>query len=414
MLEILFCSMLTILPDFLYRRFVQGKRIGREITLFSVWYELRYGITACLALAVLMITVIFYSHPSSKAATLYFRTVPILPEIGGRVAEVYVDGRGRVEAGQPLFRLDTTQQEAAATTARSRLAEIDAQSRMAAAEVAAADGQVAQARGALRQVEDELRTKTEIASRNASAVPAREIERLQVSVQEAEGALAAAVASREAARTQLEVLLPAQRASAQAQLAEAEVAVSKGTVVAGVPGMLEQFTLRVGDVVNPMLRPAGILIADSDRTRRIAAGFGQVEAQVIRPGMYAEIACPSMPLRVIPMVVVGVQDALTTGQVRVSDQLIDVAQIARTPGTVLAFMEPLYEGGLDDLPLGAVCMANAYTSNHDRIASGEVTGLHALGLHAVDALGAVHAIILRAQTLMTPIRLLVLTGGGGH
>jgi hypothetical protein len=43
-----------------------------------------------------------------------------------------------------------------------------------------------------------------------------------------------------------------------------------------------------------------------------------------------------------------------------------------------------------------------------------VTGLHALGLHAVDALGAVHAIILRAQTLMTPIRLLVLTGGGGH
>jgi multidrug resistance efflux pump len=304
--------MLTILPDFLYRRFVQGKRIGREITLFSVWYELRYGITACLALAVLMITVIFYSHPSSKAATLYFRTVPILPEIGGRVAEVYVDGRGRVEAGQPLFRLDTTQQEAAATTARSRLAEIDAQSRMAAAEVAAADGQVAQARGALRQVEDELRTKTEIASRNASAVPAREIERLQVSVQEAEGALAAAVASREAARTQLEVLLPAQRASAQAQLAEAEVAVSKGTVVAGVPGMLEQFTLRVGDVVNPMLRPAGILIADSDRTRRIAAGFGQVEAQVIRPGMYAEIACPSMPLRVIPMVVVGVQDARMT------------------------------------------------------------------------------------------------------
>ena len=411
MLELLVCSMVTILPDFLYRRFVQGKRLGREITLFSVWYELRYGITACLILAVLMITLIFYNHPSSKAATLYYRAVPILPEISGRVEEIYVSGRGRVEAGQPLFRLDTSQQEAAAETARSRLSEIDAQSEMAAAEVAAADGQVAQARGALRQVEDELRTKTEIAARNPSAVPAREIERLQVSVEEAQGALTAAIASREAARTQLEVLLPAQRASAEAQLAEAEIAVSKGTVSAGIPGRLEQFSLRVGDVVNPMLRPAGVLIADSDRIRRIAAGFGQIEAQVIRKGMYAELACPSMPLTVIPMVIVEVQDALTTGQVRVSDQLVDVAQVARTPGTVLAFMEPLYAGGLDDLPLGAVCMANAYTSNHDRIASGEVTGLHALGLHAIDALGAVHAIILRAQALLLPVRMLVLTGG---
>jgi multidrug resistance efflux pump len=411
MLEILLCSMVTILPDFLIRRFAQGKRIGREINLFSVWYELRYGITGCLILAVLLITVIFYNHPSSTAATLYYRTVPILPETGGRVAEVYVQGRGRVEAGQPLFKLDTSQQEAAAETARTRLAEIDAQSAMAAADLAAADGQVAQARGALQQVEDELRTKTEIFNRNPNAVPAREIERLQVSMQEAQGALSAATATREAARTKLDVLLPAQRASAEAQLAEAEVAVQKATIYAGVPGILEQFTLRVGDVVNPMLRPAGILIPDGDRQRRIAAGFGQIEAQVIRKGMYAEIACPSLPLTVIPMVVVDVQEALTTGQVRISDQLLDVAQVARSPGTVLAFMEPIYEGGLDQLPLGALCIANAYSDNHELLASGQVTGAEALWLHAVDALGAVHAIILRAQALMMPIRLLVLSGG---
>ncbi len=39
MLEVLLCSMLTILPDHLFRRFVQGKRIGKEITLLSVWFE---------------------------------------------------------------------------------------------------------------------------------------------------------------------------------------------------------------------------------------------------------------------------------------------------------------------------------------------------------------------------------------
>ena len=50
MLELFLCSLLTILPDYLYRRYRQGKRIGHEITLFSVWFELRWGIISCLML----------------------------------------------------------------------------------------------------------------------------------------------------------------------------------------------------------------------------------------------------------------------------------------------------------------------------------------------------------------------------
>jgi hypothetical protein len=45
MLELMFCSLLTIVPDYLVRRYVQGKRLGREITIYSVWFELRWGIT---------------------------------------------------------------------------------------------------------------------------------------------------------------------------------------------------------------------------------------------------------------------------------------------------------------------------------------------------------------------------------
>ena len=86
MVELMLCSMLTLLPDFLFRRFVQGKRLGREITLFSVWYELRWGITLCLILTVLLITVVLYNHPSSSKVTSLFRTISIFPEVGGRVA----------------------------------------------------------------------------------------------------------------------------------------------------------------------------------------------------------------------------------------------------------------------------------------------------------------------------------------
>ena len=37
MLELLLCSLLTIVPDYLFRRYGQGKRLGKEITLYSVW-----------------------------------------------------------------------------------------------------------------------------------------------------------------------------------------------------------------------------------------------------------------------------------------------------------------------------------------------------------------------------------------
>ena len=86
MFELLFCSLLTILPDYLIRRYVQGKRIGREITLYSVWFELRYGIVLCLMLTVSLITLIFYFHPTATTAVSTFRTIPILPESSGRVA----------------------------------------------------------------------------------------------------------------------------------------------------------------------------------------------------------------------------------------------------------------------------------------------------------------------------------------
>src|SRR3990170_3518442 len=113
MLELALCSLVTILPDYLYRRYWQGKRLGPDINLYSVWFELRWGITACLMLTVLLITIIFYNHPSTTSVTAYFRTIPILPETTGRVSEIYVKiPTDMIEKGAPIFRLDSSKQEA--------------------------------------------------------------------------------------------------------------------------------------------------------------------------------------------------------------------------------------------------------------------------------------------------------------
>ena len=145
MLELMLCSMFTILPDYLFRRYGQGKRIGREITLYSVWFELRWGITSCVILTLLLITTIFYFHPSTKSAVTFFRTVPILPEGAGRVHEVLVGNFDVVKAGQPIFTLDSSEEEAAVEVARRRLAEIDAELAQAKLQLAASQGKIQEA-----------------------------------------------------------------------------------------------------------------------------------------------------------------------------------------------------------------------------------------------------------------------------
>ncbi|WP_296809392.1 biotin/lipoyl-binding protein [Thiocapsa sp.] len=409
MFELLLCSSLTILPDFLYRRFVQGKRLGREITLFSVWYELRWGITLCVILTVSLITTIFYFHPSTKAATSVFRTVTILPQINGRVAETYVGLNQRVEAGQPLFRLDSTEQEAAVESARRRIEEVDATMVVAKSQLAEADGRIVQARGALRQAVDELAAREEVQRRSPGSVAERDVARIRVQVDTQQGALDAALASREAIVSQMQFQLPAEKASAEAALHEAEVDLKKTLVVAGTDGIVQQFALQPGDIVNPMLRPAGILVPER-RVTGLMAGFGQIESQVLKVGMIGEVTCIAKPWTIIPMVVTEVQNVIASGQVRPTDTLVDVQQFVK-PGTLTVLMEPLYSGQLDDLPQGGNCIANTYTSNHEALQDPDTGSLRKLGLHAIDTVGLVHAMLLRIQALLLPIQTLVL---GGH
>jgi len=410
MIEVLLCSIVTILPDFLYRRFAQGKRIGHELTIYTVWYELRYGITACLGLTILLLTLILYFHPSTKSAIAFFRTVPILPEGGGRVEEIYVENRAEVKAGQPIFKLDSSEQAAALETAKRRVAETDAAFEMAKTELAGAGARIQEAESAYQQAVDELTTKTELQKRNAGTVSERELERLQNIVNGRQASVAAAIAAKQSVEAQIASLLPAQKASAEAALSQAQVELDKTVVRAGVDGRIEQFTLRKGDVVNPLLRPAGMLIPTEAGRYGLIAGFSQLEAQVMKPGMVGEVTCISKPLTIIPMVVTEVQDLIAAGQVQASDRLIDASQVVK-PGTITVYMEPLYAGGFDGVPPGSSCIANAYTSNHDRFDDEGLGTLTWLYLHGIDAVGVVHALILRIQALLMPIQTLVLSGG---
>src|SRR5215204_730202 len=277
MLELLICSLVTILPDYLFRRYGQGKRFGKEITFYSVWFELRWGITACLMLTVGLITVVFYNHPSSSNVTSFFRAIPIVPEINGRVAEVFVGTTGSVQKGAPLFRLDSSKQEAAAETARRKIAEVEAALVVSKSDILEAAGKIEQAQNDYEQALDELSTKQELQRRNPGNVAPRDIEKLQNLVEGRAGAVRSAMAAKQGAEARVNAQFPAERASAEAALAQAQV--------------------------------------DLDKT-------------------------------IIRAVVTDVQDYIAGGQIRGGEQLIDAQQAAR-PGTILAYLEPLYQGGFD-------------------------------------------------------------------
>ena len=129
----------------------------------------------------------------------------------------------------------------------------------------------------------------------------------------------------------------------------------------------------------------------------------------MKPGMVAEVTCVSKPFTVIPMVVTEVQDYIAAGQFRGGEQLIDAQQITR-PGTLLVQLEALYKDGIEGITPGSSCIANAYSNNHDTIVAKETGSLKAIGLHVVDALALVHALILRLQALILPFKVLVFQG----
>ena len=411
MLELIICSLLTILPDYLYRRYVQGKRLGKEITFYSVWFELRWGITGCLMLTISLITTVFFFHPATDNAGVFYRTVPIMPVgVAGRVVEVNFPYSAAVKQGDVLFRLDSAKQEAAVETAKRKIAEIDASLSSAQSDVVKADAQVGEAKANYQQAKDELDVKSELQRRNPGIVPQRDIEKLQVLVDQRQSGVDAANAVKESAVLRVSTLLPAQKASAEAAMQEAEVELDKTYVRAGFDGRVEQFMLRTGDVVNQMLRPAGVLIPEGAGQGRLQAGFGQIEASVMRKGMLAEAACVSKPWTIIPLVVTDVQDYIAAGQIQAGQQLIDLQAIAK-PGTILAFLEPLYKDGLDGVVAGSVCTVNAYTNNHEKIADKNTSTGRKIVLHVIDGVGFVHALLLRIHAILMPFKNLVL---GGH
>ena len=204
-------------------------------------------------------------------------------------------------------------------------------------------------------------------------------------------------------------LLPAEKAGAEAELSQAEVELAKTIIRAGVAGRVEQFALRVGDIVNPLMRPAGVLIPEGAGRRSLGrlradrgsghedrhGGRGYLRIEALGRHSDGGHRCPGLHCR-WPVPRRRTADRRTAG---------------RATGDHPVLLEPLYAGGLEGVIPGSSCIVNAYSSNHELLASSpDMSTTKRLVLHGVDAVGLVHALLLRIQALVLPIQTLVFSG----
>lgn len=412
MLEVLLCSLITVLPDYLFRKYKQDKSWGKEITFFTMWYELRWGITACAMLSISLVTLIFFYHPSTNNATPMFRTITLLPEEGGRVQHVYVKNDEKVKAGTALFSLYDESQMSNIDQAEVKIREIEAEFSTAQANLAAAQSGVVKAQRSVTRSNNEYQRKKTLQLKGQNLISESEVQRLGDTVNIHKADLAKAKANEVQAQAQIDTILPARKASAEEALNSAKIEEGKRTVYAHVDGQLKQFFLQPGDYVNPILRPAGILVpshGEASGRQGIHAGFNQLTANVITVGTYGEVTCLSKPFTIIPMKVTRVQDIIASGQIRVNETLLDLRERAK-PGSIAVWMEPIYEGGMDGVLPGTKCIANTYSYHHELITSGKLGIAKKVFLHMVDTIGIVHALILRIQALILPVKILVFSG----
>lgn len=398
----MFELLLTSFPAII--RYYQLKRRGEAMTLWNM----KSALFAWAVMAFFLFLVIFYYHPKSYSGLLPFRTVSVVAQTAGPVTEINVANGQRISAGDPLFHIEDSAQQAAVAQASARFDQLAAQEAKAADSLKVAEASVAEAEASLEQLRVDLQNARTLLEKNVGTQDA--VRKLEASVAAAEAGLDAARAQQDLAQTDLSQTLPAQQKSAQANLDAAQVALDKTVVSTFTGGTVTQLALSVGSPASTLiLSPAMVIIPDRPRDLpvRIVAGFSQVARATLYEGMPAEIACDSnigLSFRnsVLPAHVYAIQPAIAAGQVVPGARLHDPAKAAGR-GSMLVYFEldhPEHEAIMLD---GSGCLVQTYTTNRSGLSG-----------HMIAATGVVKAAGLRLKVWGALISGIGLAGGGGH
>ncbi len=245
-------------------------------------------------------------YPSTDDAYLDTNRVDIASQVSGKVAEIYVANNEVVKKNQLLVKIASRRYELAVDAAQAKI-ELVKQELLAQADaVVAAKAKVKQAQAQLQLAQKT--SKRILTLVNQGKASKAEGDAIQNKLDVALASLNEA--SSELSSQQQKLGKPgdqnAQRRQAQAALAQARLDLSHTKIKAPHAGIINQFTLRVGDIAVPG-QPLFALIEGS--TWWITANFKETDLTRIKPGQHVDIKIDMYPNQSFQ----GTVDSISTG-----------------------------------------------------------------------------------------------------
>ena len=269
-----------------------------------------------------LVLVMNYNHPYSESTRMYFQSVPIVPQVRGRVVEVPVQGNTPVKQGDVLFRIDDTPYRDKVDSLQARLE-------------AARDNR--------DHMKLELERSTELEKKGAASV--RERERWQ--------------AQYDSAMANID--------DVEAQKHQAEFDLDSTIVRAPSDGMVTQLTLRPGTMLGRMsVNPALVFLPKSEST--LIGWFRQNSLLRLTPGAEAEVTFNALPGQVFSGKVRMVYPVIAEGQVLPTADLIEFQEkptTGRIP-VIIDLDDPKF--GEYDLPHGLYGESAVYSEHAHHLA----------------------------------------------
>lgn len=242
--------------------------------------------------------------PYSKSAFVQTYVVPIAPEWGGRVAEVYARPNVPIKKGDPLFQMDPTEKQSKVALHTAQLAAADTHVAELAQQLVQATAQV-QKVGADLEIEEIMYQQVKDAAGGGAASQYR-LESVRQKVAALKAELISAEAARESAQLALDSNVdnqPAAVAEVLASLNQARYELANTTVLAPTDGYVSNMQLHSGGYIR-LKTPVMSFISSEEHW--IVAKTLQNGIQRVAPGDKAEVALAMYPGKVFDAEVVSV------------------------------------------------------------------------------------------------------------
>ena len=195
---------------------------------------------------------VFSKRETTDDAYVGGNQVALSTQVPGTVVAIFADDTQRVEAGQVLVKLDSTDADVRLRQVRSQLAQAVRQVRQQTDSASSADAQVVTAQINLKKADADLKRRLPLIAEQAEAP--ENIQHLRDAVDQARAALVTAQAQASAAHASIEgtqvVNNPAVE-QARANFRAAWVAAQRNDIYAPVSGYVAQRSVQLGNSVQP-------------------------------------------------------------------------------------------------------------------------------------------------------------------